>query len=41
VRALEGELHDDGVADAEEPVQLAMHVRERLRVDLDRLADET
>src|SRR5260370_20347861 len=38
MRALEGELHDDDVADAEEAVQLTMHVRERLRIDLDRLA---
>src|SRR6266852_102617 len=38
VRTLEGELHDDGVADAEKPIQLAMHVRKRLRIDLDRLA---
>src|SRR5712675_3561704 len=30
VRTLEGELHDDDVADAEKPVQLAMHVRKRL-----------
>src|SRR5260221_10390630 len=39
VRTLEGELNDDDVADAEKPVQLAMHVRERLRIDLDRLAE--
>src|SRR5258708_3413412 len=39
MRALEGELHDDDIPDAEEPVQLAMHVREGLRIDLDRLAD--
>src|SRR6185436_475558 len=38
MRALEGELHDDDIPDAEEPVQLAMHVRKRLRIDLDRLA---
>src|SRR4029077_3409085 len=38
VRTLERELYHDGVADAEEPVQLAMHVRKRLRIDLDRLA---
>src|SRR4029077_12750364 len=38
VRALEGELHDDDIPDAEEAVQLTMHVRERLRIDLDRLA---
>src|SRR5246127_2675371 len=38
VCTLEGELHNDDVADAEEPVQVAMHVRKRLRIDLDRLA---
>src|SRR6185369_4912756 len=38
VRALEGELYDDDVADAYEAVHLTMHVRERLRIDLDRLA---
>jgi hypothetical protein len=38
VRTLEGELNDDDVADAEKSVQLAMHVRKRFRIDLDRLA---
>src|SRR5579864_2759432 len=38
LRTLEGEFHDDDVADAEKPVQLAMHVRKRLRKNLDRLA---
>src|SRR5260221_2963176 len=38
VRTLEIELHDDDITDAEKPVQLAMHVRKRLRIDLDRLA---
>jgi hypothetical protein len=38
MRALEGELHDNDVVDAEKPVELAMHVRKRLRIDLDRLA---
>src|ERR1700676_4966853 len=32
VRTLEGELHDDDIADAKNPVQLAMHVRKRLRI---------
>ncbi len=39
VRTLEGEFHDDDIVDAENPVQLAMHVRKRLRIDLDRLAE--
>src|SRR6266850_4948498 len=39
VRALQSELHDHDIADAEEPIQLAMHVRKRLRIDLDRLAE--
>src|SRR5580700_4489583 len=38
VRTLEGELHNNDVVDTEKPVQLAMHVRKRLRIDLDRLA---
>jgi MarR family 2-MHQ and catechol resistance regulon transcriptional repressor len=38
VRTLEGELHDDDIADAEKPVQFAMHVRKRLCIDFDRLA---
>src|SRR6266852_5929896 len=38
VRTLEGELYDDGIADAEKPEQLSMHVRKCLRIDFDRLA---
>jgi len=39
VRTLEGEFDDDDIADVENPVQLAMHVRKRRRIDLDRLAE--
>src|SRR6201993_2844128 len=38
VRTLEGELHDDDIADAEKTVQLAMHVWKGFRIDLDRVA---
>jgi len=38
VRALQGELYDDDIADRDEAIELAMHVGERLREDLDGLA---
>src|SRR6185295_12409202 len=39
VRALQRQFHYDDIANGKEAVELSMHVRERLRVDLDGLPE--